>query len=371
MEKPNVKFSSLVACATLIAGAVALLGACAKEAPKPDVVRPVRTLVLSPQTGDLMTFAGEVQPRYETALAFRVSGQIVARRVEVGSVVKRGQVLAVLDAADLKLAESAAGARLTQAKSQASLAEADFRRYAELRARNFISQAEFDRREAQVKQAREAVAAARAKYGQIANRVGYGRLLAPHAGVITGIDAEAGQVVAAGQPVVRLAREDEKEVAFSVPEHLLAAVKTAAEIEIRLWSRPDVVLAGRVRELSPIADPASRTYPARLSILGDTRAVALGMSADVRMRADSTGSLRVPLTALFHQQDRPAVWIVEGTPPRAHLTPVTTGALHGDNVDITAGLATGQVIVTAGVNMLTDGQEVRLLEGTKLSSIAP
>jgi membrane fusion protein, multidrug efflux system len=366
-----VKISSFVVSAALLAGTLALLGACAKEAPKPDVVRPVRTLVLSPQSGDLMAFAGDVRPRYETALAFRVPGQIVARRVEVGSVVKRGQVLAMLDATDLKLAKSAAGARLTQAESQAALTEADFKRYTELRAKNFISQAEFDRHEAQVKQAREAVAAARAEYEQIVNRVDYGTLLAPHAGVITGIEAEAGQVVAAGQPVARLAREDEKEVAVSVPEHLLAAVKVANDIEIRLWSRPDVVLEGRVRELSPIADSASRTYAARVSILGDARAVALGMSADVRMRADSAGSLRVPLTALFHRQDRPAVWVVEGTPPTAHLAPVTTGPLHGDSVDITSGLAPGQVIVTAGVNMLADGQKVRALEGTKLSSISP
>lgn len=366
-----MKFRSFVVSAALLAGALVLLGACAKQAPKPDVTRPVRTLVLSPQTGHLMSFAGEVRPRYETALAFRVPGQIAARRVEVGSVVKRGQVLAVLDATDLKLARSAAGARLTQAQSQAALIQADFKRYAELRTKNFISQAEFDRREAQVKQVRQAVAAARAEYEQIVNRVDYGTLLAPHAGVVTGIEAEAGQVVAAGQPIVRVAREDEKEVAFNVPEHLLAAVKTATDIEIRLWSRPDVVLEGRVRELSPIADPASRTYPARASILGDTRVVALGMSADVRVRADSTRSLRVPLTALFHQQDRPAVWVVEGTPPTARLAPVTTGALHGDSVDITSGLATGQVIVTAGVNMLSDGQKVRPLEGTKLSSISP
>lgn len=366
-----MKFSSFAVSAMLLAGALALLGACAKEAPKPEVVRPVRTLVLSPQTGDLMTFAGDVRPRHETALAFRVPGQVASRRIEIGSVVKRGQVLAVLDATDLKLARSAAGARLTQAKSQAALTEADFKRYAELRARNFISQAEFDRREAQVKQAREAVAAARAEYEQIVNRVEYGTLRAPHAGVITGIDVEVGQVVTAGQPIARLAREAQKEVAFSVPEHLLAAVKTASDIEIRLWSRPDVVLAGRLRELSPIADPASRTYPARLSLLGDTRAVALGMSADVRMRVESKGSLRVPLTALFHRQDRPAVWVVEGTPLAAHLTPVTTGVLHGDSVDITSGLTPGQVIVTAGVTLLTDGQKVRPLEGTQLSSLSP
>ena len=344
-----------------------LLGACAKEEPKPEVVRPVRTITVAPKSGDLLTFAGEVRPRYETALAFRVPGQIVERRVEVGSVVKRGQVLAVLDATDLRLAKSAASARLTQAESQAALAEADFKRYAGLRAKNFISQAEFDRRQSQVQQAREAVAAARAEYEQIVNQVGYGMLLAPHAGVIAAMEAEAGQVVAAGQTVARLARQDETEIAFSVPERLLAAVRTAEHVEIRLWSKSDVAFEGKLREISPVADPASRTYPARLSVIGRGDAIEFGMSAEVRVAANGTENIRVPLTALFHQQNRPAVWVVEGTPPAVRLTPVTTGAIHGNSVEITTGLTSGQVIVTAGVNMLNAGQKVRLLEDVRLT----
>lgn len=346
----------------LILGTVILLAACADTQPKTDVIRPVRTLTVAPKNGDVLTFAGEVRPRYETRLAFRVPGQIIERRVEIGSVVQAGDVIAVIDSKDLKLAASAASARLAQTESQAALAEADFKRYLELRAKHFISQAEFDRRETQVRQAREAVAAARAEHQQIVNQVSYGSLVAPHAGVITGLSAEVGQVVAAGQPVARIARQHEKEIAFSVPEHLLQTVEGAREIEARLWSKPGAAYKARLRELSPIADPASRTYPARLSIAGDPRDLALGMTAEVRVQTRLAESIRVPLTAIFHQHDRAAVWVVEGTPPAVKLVPIAPGAVYGDTVEIRSGLAPGQTIVTAGVNMLVPGQKVRVLD---------
>jgi multidrug efflux system membrane fusion protein len=364
--------SRLIASSTLLFGALAvtLLGACTKVEPKPDVIRPVRTMTVIAQAGNLLTFAGEVKPRYETALAFRVPGQIIERRVEVGSVVKRGQIIAVLDATDLRLAKSAAAARLTQAQSQAALVEADFNRYAELRAKNFISQAEFDRRESQVNQSREAVSAARAEFDQIGNQVGYGELAAPHDGVIAGLQAEVGQVVSAGQTIARLARQDEREIAFSVPEHLLAAVKASPNAEIRLWSKPDSIYHGKLREISPVADPATRTYPARLSVLGSSDGAAFGMSAEVRITAKGADSIRLPLTALFHQQDQPAVWVVDGSPLAVRLTPVTTGAIHENSVEITSGLSAGQIVVTAGIHMLTEGQKVRLLDETKIADVS-
>lgn len=349
---------------------MALTGACAKQEAPPDVVRPVRATTVAPESGETLTFAADIRPRYETSLAFRVSGQVVERRVDVGTTVRSGQVIAVLDAKDLELAESAAAARLTQAESQATLADADFKRYAELRARNFISQAEFDRREAQLKQARDGAAAARADHERTANQVRYSVLVAPHAGVIAAISAEVGQVVVAGQPIAQLARQDEKEVAFSVPEHLLQAVKTAKDIEFRVWSNPAAAYHGKLRELSPVADSASRTYPARLSIAGNARDLALGMSAEVRVHADSPAAIRVPLSALFHDQGRPAVWVVEGSPSTVRLVPVTTGDVHGDSVDIGAGIEPGQTIVTAGVHLLNAGQKVRVLDAATIRNAA-
>jgi multidrug efflux system membrane fusion protein len=361
-----MKFGHPVVRNILLGAAVTLLlDACAKDEPKPDVVRPVRTMTLASKNGDVLTFAGEVKPRHETRLAFRVPGQILDRRVEVGAVVKTGQVLVVLDANDLRLAETASRAQLAQAQSQAALAEADFKRYAELRAKSFISQAEFERREAQVKQAREVVAAARAESERFSNQVGYGALLAPHAGVITAVEAETGQVVAAGQPVVRIARLEEREIAFNVPEQLLEAVRRAKDIEVRLWSKPELSYPGRLRELSPVADSASRTYPARLSIVKGDRELVLGMTAEVRARTTHAETLRLPLSAVFHQQDRPAVWVVEGDPAAVRLVPIDTGAVRGDTVEIVSGLTSGQVVVTAGVHMLAPGQKVRLLGDNK------
>ncbi len=194
-------------------------------------------------------------------------------------------------------------ARLAQAESQALLAEADFKRFTELRAKNFISQAEFERRESQFTQAREEAAAVQAAAEQSMNQTGYGTLIAPHAGVITAIEAESGQAVMSGQTIARLARLDETEISFSVPEHLLDAVKNAERFEIGLWSKPEAVYPGGLRELSPVADAASRTYPARLSVQSRAAELAYGMSAEVRISTSHAGIINEPLTALTRECD--------------------------------------------------------------------
>lgn len=363
--------NSLTRLTLTLVTATAALAACSKEEAKPEVIRPVRSVTVAAENGNALSFAGEVKPRYETRLAFRVGGQMLERRVEVGSVVKAGQVLAVLDAKDLRLSETAARARLAQAESQAALAQADFKRYAELRARNFISQAEFERREAQFTQAREAAEAARADSERLLNQVAYGTLVAPHAGVIASIEAETGQVVSPGQTIARLARLDAKEVAFSVPEHLLDTVRKAEGFEVKLWSKPDASYRGRLRELSPIADPASRTYAARLAVGNGDPGLALGMTAEVRVHGARPETIQVPVTALLEEQGRSSVWVVEGNPATVRRVPVVTGALLGGSVQIVEGLSAGQTVVTAGVNLLAAGQKVRLLDDTQVAGLRP
>jgi RND family efflux transporter MFP subunit len=273
--------------------------------------------------------------------------------------------VATLDARDAELAVSSARAALAQAKSQAALAEADLKRFAELRARNFISQAEYDRRETQAHQAREQVAAASAQASQAANQVGYTLLAAPHAGVITALEAEAGQVLAAGQTVARLARPEELEVAVSVPEHRLEAFRKAHEFEIRLWSTPGKSYRGRLRELSPVADPATRTYAARIALEEDGD-LAIGMTAELRVRATGDAVPQVPLSALFHREGRPAVWVVEGE--RVRLVEVVTGDVAGNAVSVSAGLQPGQRVVSAGVQRLEEGQRVVLADSSKIAA---
>ncbi len=356
--------------AIVAAGALIALAGCAKqEEAKPDPVRPVRTAVVSENGAEEWVLPGEVRARYETRLSFRLAGQMLARKVEVGERVKAGQTVATLDARDARLAESSAQAQLAQAQSQAALAEADLRRFTELRAKNFISQAEYDRREAQARQAREQAAAARAQASQAANQVAYTLLSAPHAGVITAIEAEAGQVLAAGQTVARLARPEELEVAVNVPEHRLAAFRKAAEYEVRLWSAPGKSYRGRLRELSPVADPASRTYSARISLLDEDGSFAIGMTAELRVHALTDAAPQIPLGAVFHRDGKPAVWVMDGD--RVRLTEVSTGEVNGNSVAVVAGLEPGQRVVSAGVQRLEDGQRVLLAGQPQLAVTHP
>jgi multidrug efflux system membrane fusion protein len=340
--------------------AATLLAGCAKEPTKAEPVRPVRTAEVRAGGIQEWTLSGEVRARHETRLAFRLPGQMLERRVEVGQRLAAGQVIAVLDSRDVRLAESSARAQLAQAESQAALAEADLKRFTDLRERNFISQAEFDRRAAQAKQAREQVLAARALAMQAANQVGYTLLTAPHAGVVTALEAEAGQVLAAGQTVARLARTEELEVAVSVPEHRLHEFSNGVRYEIRTWADPERRYGGRLRELSPVADPASRTYAARISVLEADPRLALGMTAELRIRGAVDTAPRLPVSALFHRDGRPAVWVVREE--RVALVAVRTGELSGNLIEITEGLAPGQRVVVAGVNRLEPGQRVALLE---------
>lgn len=341
---------------------VALAAGCAKPETKPETPRPVRTAVVAETAGDQWVLSGDVRARYETRLSFRLPGQMLARKVEVGERVKAGQTIAVLDGRDARLAESSARAQLAQAESQAALAEADFKRFAELRAKNFISQAEYDRRKAQAQQAGEQVAAARAQLSQAANQVAYTVLAAPHAGVITALEAEAGQVLTAGQTVARLARTEELEIAVSVPEHRLDDFRKANTYEVRLWSSPDKRYRGRLRELSPVADPASRTYAARISLQEEDKALAIGMSAELRVRSAGEALAQVPLSALFHRNGKPAVWVLEND--RVRLQEIVAGEIHANSVAVSAGLQPGQRIVTAGVNRLADGQRVAVAESS-------
>jgi membrane fusion protein, multidrug efflux system len=348
-----------------ICAAALLVAGCAQEEPKSEAPRPVRSALVTQNGAEEWVLSGEVRARYETRLSFRLPGQMLARKVEVGSRVRTGQAVAVLDGRDAELTQSSARATLAQAESQAALAEADLKRYAELRAKNFISQAEYDRREAQAQQAREQVAAARAQAAQAANQVGYTLLAAPHAGVITAIEAEAGQVLAAGQTVARLARPEELEVAVAVPEHRLEVFKNAHQYEVRLWSAPGKSYRGKLRELSPVADPASRTYAARIALEEDGD-LAIGMTAELRVRAAGGAVPQIPLSALFHRNGRPAVWVIEGEQVR--LVEVVTGEVAGDSVAISAGLQPGQHVVSAGVQRLEDGQRVALAQAPKLAT---
>lgn len=339
-----------------------LLTGCGGDAPPPPAdIRPVRAEQVGLNASHSGTrYAGEVRARHETDLAFRVAGRVESRKVEVGSEVKAGQLIATLDPNDYALAANAAQAQLTAAEAEARLAQQDLQRFTELRAQNFISQAELDRRRTTAEATSARVRQLRAEAARQGNQRAYTRLTAPHAGVVTAVSLEAGQVVEQGQPVAKLARSGEREVRIDVPENALDALRAAKSLTIRLWSAPGAHYAGRLRELSPMADAASRTYSARVSILKPDAGVRLGMTATVEVANATEPGLSVAQTALFKVNGQPQVWVVDRQTGKVAARSLKLGALSGDRAAVLAGLAAGEWVVTAGVHKIAPGQRVRL-----------
>ena len=335
-----------------------LIAACSEAPPPPAAPKLVRTLKVgagdTAANGAQRSYSGEVRARIETTLGFRVAGKIVERRVELGQAVKAGQVLARLDPTDAAL-------QVTQAEAQRTLAAADVARYRDLKAKNYISASALDARETAFKAAEAQAALAK-------NQASYTTLVADRNGVIGQVLAEPGQVVAVGQAVFRLAPDGEREIAIALPENEVSNFKLGQAAEVTFWAAAGAAsgatakpLAGRVREISPVADPVTRTYAARVSLKDADPLLPLGMSATVRFPSGAPGAanLIVPLTAIFQQGNQPAVWRV-GADGTVSLQAVTVSAYTDAGAVVSGGLAGGEQIVAAGVNLLTAGEKVRV-----------
>jgi membrane fusion protein, multidrug efflux system len=292
-------------------------------------------------------------------LGFRIGGKLVERLVDAGAFVKKGQLLARLDAADTGLQESAAAAQL-------NLADEELRRYRELRDQGFVSQSALDAKETALK-------AAAAQAGLARNQSAYTSLVSDRDGVVSATFAEVGQVVTTGQPVVRVAQHGEREVIISIPESRYASVKVGMPAEIELNasdSGAQTTLRGHVREISPAADAASRTYPARVAFDSGNAKIALGMTARIKIKETGKHGVKkhegflVPLTAIFQQGDKAAVWIVAAD-RSVSLRPVLIAAYRNDGALLASGVAAGERIVSAGVHKLTAGEKIVPLENGK------
>jgi len=299
-----------------------------------------------------------------------VGGKIAARLVDVGASVRKGQPLARLDPTDLALAESGARAQFDAARTDRDLAAADLKRYKELAARNFISAAELNRRQATFDSAASRLDQAQANLRNQSNQTGYAVLTADADGVVTAVDTEVGQVVTPGQPVIRVAQTAEKEVAIGLPEDQVDMLRGITEVSIHTWSDPGRALPGRVREISAAADPVTRTYPTRVSIPNPPADLRIGMTAAVTFtRTSSAGAIRIPLTALLQDKGSSHVWIYQpgqGGSGTVSSVAVTLGEAQGNLIEVRQGLAPGQTIVTAGVHLLKAGQKVKPMQ-----SVAP
>lgn len=355
---------------TVLSAAVmaALLAACSKPVEKTEDIRPVRAFVLtSSSVGVNAEFAGEVRARVESRLGFRVGGKITARKVDPGTVVKKGQVLMQLDPQDLQLSQAQAKANLRAAETGRDLAKAELKRYQELRVKNFVSQAVLDAKVSAFSSAQSSVDAAQAAYFGQSNQAGYATLVSDVDGVVTAVDAEVGQVVSPGTPVVRVAKIGEKEIVIGLPEDKVEQLRKLTDVTVRLWANKDVVIPGKVREVSPVADAATRTYAVKVSIPDSAADVKLGMTAMVQFASTmATPQIKVPLTALFHEKNTTSVWLVDKGV--AHMVPVTIAGTAGNDVVLAGGVTAGQTVVTAGVNLLKQGQKVTILPPDTSSS---
>jgi len=339
----------LIHAASLTLAALAVT-ACGEKSPSADAAagepRLVKALKVSRGgTPDEHRYSGEVRARYESPLAFRVGGKMTERLVDAGARVKAGQPLARLDPADARLSAS-------QAEANAALATADFKRAQELREKNFVSQAALDARAS-------AARAAEAQAQLTRNQAGYTTLIADAAGVISAVLADPGQVLAAGQGVLRLARDGEREVAVALPETALGAIKVGSSATVRLWS-DGKTYPGRVREIAAAADSATRTFAARISILGADANLPLGISATASFDSPGAAHFAVPLPAIFQQGAKMAVWVI-GKDGAVELRAIDVLRYDDAGAVVRTGLNDGELVVAAGAFKLSAGEKVRIV----------
>jgi RND family efflux transporter MFP subunit len=351
------------AAPALAALSLLLLAACKEEAaPVAKAERPVQVVrvAFAPEHPS-RDFVGIVRARTEADLGFRVAGKIVDRPVNVGDRVAAGDVVARLDPQDLQLQVESAEAELAAATSNLTQAAAEEERYAGLKARGYAAVADYDRRKAARDEADGRLQRARRTLELARNQLAYAELKADSDGVITAASAEPGQVVAIGQAVVRLARRGDKEAVVALPETWLAEAGKATA-RVALWSAPGRSFTAHLRELSPQADPATRTYAARFTIADADDTVALGMTATVTLSPGGEARMaRLPLSAVINRGSGPAVYVVESSGALV-LSPVTVASFSEDTARITGGLREGDRVVTLGVQKLEAGEKVRTVD---------
>ncbi len=361
----RVKFVLVGIVATAVVGAAGAFtwnaNASRPQLVVEPVLRPARVAEIQyrPHMHSLL-LAGTVVPRIETVLGFRVAGKVTAREVDVGSVVAPGQLIARIDPADYRLAVDNARAALVSADADYARAKADLERYQALRGGAAFMSQTLDQRQSLASTALAHVDQAKSQLATAENNLAYTELKADAAGVITAVQAEVGQVLAQGQGMVKLARSEELEILVGVPEHRLKTVREARQVTFELWSEAGHRYAAKLRELSPSADPMTRTYPARFTVIDPPAFIGLGMTASLMLSRPEPGVLaEVPLSAIFQQGTRPAVWVVDKTSGAVELRPVTIARWRDETALIASGVKDGEIVATAGVHKLESGQKVK------------
>jgi RND family efflux transporter MFP subunit len=351
----------------LLLGAALATAGCGDHAPKGPEVRSVRTMVVDPgPIDDDRRAVGEVRPRYESELGFRVSGKLVARMVDVGASVKKGDLLARLDEQDYRNRLKSAEADIVAAQAVLTEAQAAEGRLRHLLANGHTTRSNYDVAVKNLRSAEAKLEATRIALQMAKDQVGYAELRADFDGVVTSVNAESGQVVNVGQVIMRLARPDAKDAVFAIAEAVFQDRRAGGEppeVVALLLSNPSVSAEGVVREISPIADPATRTFQVKVTLKDPPERMRFGGSVVGRVKTHTKPVVVLPGSALFDKGGRPAVWVVDAASSSVMLKPVTVARYETDRVVISDGLAQGDVAVTAGVNRLREKQKVRLAEG--------
>lgn len=327
-------------------------------------VRPVRTLTIgAPVATAGASYSGEIKARRENTLGFQISGRIQQRLVEVGDNVAADAPLMKLDPVDATLTAQASLAQVDAARAKLAQAKADLVRHTALAQKNYVGRSQLEKVELDVDTAEQSLKAAQASYRVAANQASYTTLKATAAGVVTAIDVEVGKVVQAGQVVIHIAEHGERELVVSIPESRVDELRNARSLDVALWASADKHFVGRLRELAPDTDSITRTYAARISVLEPDTTVRLGMTARLTVDLSLPNGLRkLPLTAIYDADGTPRVWVVNPKTSRVSQRAVTLAQMQKNAALVSTGLNDRDVIVTAGVNLLHDGQQVRVAE---------
>jgi RND family efflux transporter MFP subunit len=344
---------------------VVVLAGCKPE-DTPAALRLVRTLVVDPKSvSDDRHAIGEVRPRYESDLSFRVAGKVLSRAVDVGAAVKQGDTLARLDTQDYQNRLRSAEADVSSAEAAVIEAQGAEGRQGKLLKDGWATRATYDTVLRNLRTAEAKLAAAKANLNLTLDQLNYTELKADFDGVITAVGAEAGQNVSAGQMVVKLARPNDRDGVFTIAETAFVDVSDArAEVVVSPLSNPNLKVAGVVREISPIADPATRTYTVKVTLNNPPPQLRFGMSIGGRLKGKPALAVTLPLSALFEKDSSPAVWVFDEQSSSVTLRPITVARYEANTVVVASGLIKGDIVVTAGVNTLTVGQKVRLADAT-------
>ena len=359
----RLMFTSQIVAAGL--NAAALIG-CDKPSPPVPEIRPVRTATVQrSQGGEPISLAGQISAQDQVNLAFRLDGRLIERPVSMGDQVMPGQIIGRLDPQIQQNAFRQAQASLSAVEGQLTQARNAFWRQQQLLADGFTTRAQFDQAQQALQSADAQVDSAEAQLRIAQEQLNYTELQADAAGTVTAVGAESGEVVRAGQMIAHIARQGGRDAVFDVPAQLIRTAPRDPVVEITLSDDPNVKATGRVREVAPQADPTTRTYQVKIGLTDPPEAMRLGATVTGHIRLTAPPGVEVPASALTQAQSRPAVWVVDPQSQTVSLRNVDLLRHDPASVVISQGLETGEMVVTAGVQVLRPGQRVRLLRAAR------